>query len=79
MTLEVLYFGAFSEQAGVSVERVDHAVGDLPGLYAACARRHGFSLAQARVRAAVNDEFVAWEYALAEGDRVAFMPPVCGG
>ena len=30
-------------------------------------------------RAAVNEEYVAWDHRLSEGDRVAFIPPVSGG
>jgi len=77
MTLKLRYFAILSEQAGCSEESLEAA--DLPGLYAEAARRHGFTLAQAQVRPAVNDEFVSWDHALRAGDEVAFIPPVSGG
>jgi molybdopterin converting factor subunit 1 len=36
-------------------------------------------LASVRVRFAVNDEYVAEDRRLADGDEVAFLPPVSGG
>ena len=41
--------------------------------------RHGFTLPAARIRAAVNDEFVAATAPLRDGDCVVFIPPVAGG
>lgn len=31
------------------------------------------------VRAALNESLVAWDALVTGGDRVAFLPPVCGG
>jgi len=31
------------------------------------------------IRAAVNEAFVTWDTVVADGDRIAFMPPLCGG
>ena len=78
MIIEVVYFALLSEQAGRPRERIEHA-GGLRDLYAACTRRHRFTLPESSVRAAVNDEFVAWDHPLQDQDVVVFMPPVRGG
>ena len=46
-------------------------------LYESLSPRLG--LAAARVRAAVNGEFVEDGHALRDGDEVVFVPPVAGG
>ena len=48
-------------------------------LYEELRTRHGFTLPGDRVRAAVNDAFVAADAPLRDGDRVVFIPPVAGG
>jgi molybdopterin converting factor small subunit len=41
--------------------------------------RYGFSLPCDRVRAAVDENFVAWDTPLRDGQTVVFIPPVAGG
>jgi molybdopterin converting factor small subunit len=41
--------------------------------------RYGFSLPRDRVRAAVDENFVAWDTPLRDGQTVVFIPPVAGG
>ena len=77
--IHVEYFALFREQAGRDAETVETAAGDPAGLYAELAARHGLSLEPGRLKVAVNDEFVGWDAALADGDRVVFIPPVAGG
>lgn len=43
------------------------------------ARYPGLSPHRPYVRAALNGGYAAWDQALAEGDEVAFLPPVSGG
>ncbi|NJN52799.1 MAG: MoaD/ThiS family protein [Gammaproteobacteria bacterium] len=56
---------------------------DLHALLGSLASQFGTGLASllsaAGVRAAVNQEFVDLDYALQDGDEVAFLPPVTGG
>jgi molybdopterin synthase sulfur carrier subunit len=75
----VQYFAILREQRGLREETLTTAAVDAAALYEELRARHGFSLPADRIRAAVNDAFVAANYPLAEGDRVVFIPPVAGG
>lgn len=78
MKLHLHYFAILAQEAKVSQETLDFE-GDLRSLYGQCRERHGFGLEWSQVRPALNDDFVGWDQALAEGDRVTFIPPVSGG
>jgi molybdopterin converting factor subunit 1 len=77
--IHVEYFALFREQAGRADETVETAAGDARALYAELAERHGLTLAPGRLKVALNDRFVDWDAALADGDRIVFIPPVAGG
>jgi molybdopterin synthase sulfur carrier subunit len=77
--LTVQYFAILREQRGVAEEKLTTAAATPAALYAELGARHGFTLPADRVRAAVNDEFVAATAALRDGDRVVFIPPMAGG
>ena len=78
-TVTVQYFAILCEQRGLTQEKISTAAATLAALYDELRARHNFTLPADRVRAAVNDEFVASATALHEGDRVVFIPPVAGG
>ncbi len=73
------YYALLREQAGCGEERLETAAADPAALYDELARRHGFSLARAQLKVAVNAEFSDWSRPLADGDEVVFIPPVAGG
>lgn len=79
MTLTLLYFAQLADEAGVSQETVHGDYPDLAALYKAQQARHNFSLSQAQLRVARNQTFAAWTDAPADGDEIAFIPPVSGG
>ena len=79
ITLRIQYFAILREQRGLTTETLTTAAATPAELYAELRARHGFTLPGDRVRAAVNDEFVAASAPLREGDRVVFIPPVAGG
>jgi molybdopterin synthase sulfur carrier subunit len=79
MKLEVHYFAILREQRGLTEETLSTEAGTPDALYAELRARHGFTLPGDRVRAAVNDAFVAGDTPLRAGDRVVFIPPVAGG
>jgi sulfur-carrier protein len=79
VNLKVLYFASLRDAAGCDAEQVSTANADARTVYDELRRRHGFVLLPERVRVAVNGEFAAWDRILADGDEVAFLPPVSGG
>jgi len=79
ITLHVQYFAILREQRGATEEKLATATTTPAALYEELRARHGFTLPGNRVRAAVNEVFVAGDAALRDGDRVVFIPPVAGG
>ena len=79
ISLTVQYFAILREQRGLTEEKLATAASTPTALYEELRARHRFTLPADRVRAAVNDEFVAATATLREGDRVVFIPPVAGG
>ena len=75
----VQYFAILREQRGLREETLSTSASDAAALYEELRARHGFTLPAERVRAAVNDAFVAANHRLMDGDRVVFIPPVAGG
>lgn len=81
MQVQVLYFAAARERAGVDREQIELPAGtDLTGLAGELVRRHpSLEGLLDRLRFAVNQEFVTGPHPLTEGDEVALIPPVAGG
>ncbi|MFM2242181.1 MAG: hypothetical protein RLZ97_1036 [Verrucomicrobiota bacterium] len=77
-TYHVHYFGLLADRRGSREETLQH-----PPCTALELFHHVFSASgeasSAGNRAAVNDAFVPWDHVLADGDRIAFMPPMSGG
>ncbi len=84
MSLKILYFASLREMLGTSGEEMTLPAGvtDVASLRAHLAAR-GNSwtvLSQSKsVRTAVNQRMADAETAVADGDEVAFFPPVTGG
>ncbi len=79
MTLTVQYFGLLAERRGLPEECVVLSSATPAEVYQSLDAEHGLGLAISDLRAAVNDAFVPWSHVLADGDRVAFLPPMSGG
>jgi len=79
VTVHVQYFAALREQAGRGSETLTTGSRTAADLYDELCGRHGLSLPPSMLKVAVNEEFAAWDRALADGDRVVFIPPVAGG
>lgn len=77
--LRVRYFALLREQAGRADEELASAARTPLELYEELRARRGLGLAPEALRVAINDEFGDWRTHLAEGDTVAFLPPVAGG
>lgn len=84
MSVTVLYFAWVRERVGIAQEIVavegPTTVGSLAERLAALSDGHASALAdRARLRAAVNQDFVGWDAPVEPGDEVAIFPPVTGG
>jgi molybdopterin converting factor subunit 1 len=74
-------FARLREQAGTDTESVEVPAGStVSDVYDAVKRLHpGLEAERDALRAALNQEFAEWDAAVADGDEVAFIPPVSGG
>ena len=74
-------FARLREQAGTDIENVELPAGSTVGdVYDAIRKLHpGLQADQNAVRVALNQEFTDWDSKVADGDEVAFIPPVSGG
>ncbi len=85
MTLRLLYFAALRERMGRAEERLPlpEGIATVGALAAWLRQRDAAGSAafapQASVRAAVNQVFAQPAAPVADGDEVAFFPPVTGG
>jgi molybdopterin synthase sulfur carrier subunit len=85
MAMQILYFAWVRERIGLSEERVEppsavRSVGDLVGWLRSRGAGYAEALADtARVRCAVNQDFATPEAMVADGDEIAFFPPITGG
>ncbi|MEO5913595.1 MAG: MoaD/ThiS family protein [Luteolibacter sp.] len=79
MNFSVCYFGLLAERRGLAEERITSSATTPGALYAELDARHRLGLAIADFRVAVNDEFVAWDHPLGDGDTIALLPPMSGG
>lgn len=79
MKYRILYFASLRDAAGSDCEEATSTHADARVLYAELSARHGFSLRPQSIRLAVNGEFASWDRPLADGDEIAFLPPVSGG
>jgi molybdopterin synthase catalytic subunit len=74
-------FARLRELAGTDAESVEVRAGaTVADVYAALRKSHpDLDVIRESVRAAVNQEFADWDVVVADGDEVAFIPPVSGG
>lgn len=78
MRVRIDYFAVLRERAGRAHETLDTEASTPSELYRELSGRRRLP-PQKGLRVAVNDEFRNWDWALADGDRVVFIPPVAGG
>jgi molybdopterin converting factor subunit 1 len=79
--VKVLFFGRLRELIGIAEESGELPAGaTLAQLFERYTARHpkleGFRGSMVVSR---NQEFAAWDTRIAEGDEIAFLPPVSGG
>jgi molybdopterin synthase sulfur carrier subunit len=85
MAMQILYFAWLRERIGLSEERVEPPAGtvsvaDLVLWLRSRGKGYAEALADTgRVRCAVNQDFGTPETRVADGDEIAFFPPITGG
>jgi molybdopterin synthase sulfur carrier subunit len=81
MSVKVLYFAGLREAMGRSAESVDLPAGvtTAGGLRDWLAGQHEAIRTAKNLRVAVNQKMVGLDAPVADGDEVAFFPPVTGG
>lgn len=83
--MKLLYFAWVRQKTGIGEEILPlppgvSTVGQLAGFLANRSTSFGEAFADtSRLRAAVNQTHVGFEASVADGDEVAFFPPVTGG
>ena len=78
MRVRIDYFAVLRERAGRTHETLDTQAATPRELYRELAERRALP-AETGLKVAINDEFRHWDWCLADGDRVVFIPPVAGG
>ena len=79
MRVEILYFAALRDVAGIASEYLETDAPHLSALYAAVQARHALPFPQQQLRVAVDGVFAGWDDAVRAGSTIAFIPPVSGG
>jgi len=80
--ISVLFFAQTRELVdcdGLSVDAEFDSVEELRAHLAEKSDKWSLALESGKLLAAVNQSIVAMDYALSDGDEVAFFPPVTGG
>jgi sulfur-carrier protein len=77
--VEILYFAALRDAAGIASEQLETDAVDLSALYADVQARHALPFPQRQLRVAVDGVFAGWGEVIRAGSTVAFIPPVSGG
>ncbi len=80
--ITVLFFARIRESVGVDRLTLDSACGTVEALrLTLCGRGERWSLAlePGKLLSAVNQTLVSRDHPVADGDEVAFFPPVTGG
>ncbi len=73
-------FARLREQAGTDCELIDLDGATVEDVYSALRQRHPALEPDLRlIRPALNQDFSEWSERVADGDEVAFIPPVSGG
>ncbi len=84
MTLKILYFAGLREAIGAASENLElpagvATTGALRDHLSGLDERHAALGAARNLRVAVNQKLLGMDATIADGDEVAFFPPVTGG
>ena len=79
MKVNIKYFAAMREKAGVSEELIETNAKTAADLLTEMTEKHGFTLDAKNLKVAVNEEYTPFSTVLNENDTIVFIPPVAGG
>ena len=80
MKVKLRFFASIKEMIGVSEEEIDISVGStLETLITQVSSSYAKLATLEKILVAINGSYVDLETVIAEGDVVAFFPPVSGG
>jgi len=81
IAVRVRFFARLREQSGTETEALQVQPGaTLEDVYDVLRRKHpALETDRKAVRGAINQELSDWSAVVADGDEVAFIPPVSGG
>ena len=81
IAVRVRFFARLREQTGTETEALQVQPGaTLEDVYGVLRRKHpALESDRKAVRGAINQEVSDWSAVVADGDEVAFIPPVSGG
>jgi molybdopterin converting factor small subunit len=79
MRIRVQHFAALAESAGCDEEWLDTPHTGLAALFAQLHARYQFALPMELLKPVCNNQLVAWDQPVYEGDTIAFLPPFSGG
>ncbi len=79
LAVSVLYFASLAETADKDEELIQTARTHLGDIYEDLKIKYGFELEQSQLAVAINHQIANWQTPIAQGDIIAFIPPVAGG
>jgi len=79
MRINIKYFAAMREQAGLSEEVVNTNAKTASELLLEVSKKYNFSLNRETLKVAINEEYSCFDTNLKEDDCIVFIPPVAGG
>ncbi len=79
INVTILYFGQLRQAAATGEEQVQTLSRTPSALIEERSRQLGFAYQPSTLRFARNESFCAADEPLADGDTIAFMPPMAGG
>lgn len=79
MKIQVRYFGALRDQAGIGSESIETAATSAIGVYRELLERGKVHLPERLIKFVKGGKFVGGNEPVADGDVLEFLPPAAGG
>jgi len=79
MKVKMMYFASIRESVGISQEVLETKSTNADQLLHEIVEKYNLALSLEHIKIAINEEYVAFNTLLNEGDTVVLIPPVAGG